>query len=105
MASLIVQLSIVVIISVSNNLMNRFGYETIAGTGEPYAAVILRAMGDSLKAAILALLRDVIAFVPASLILAYLSHSIVTMLWAAMIADVIAAVTAFIFVSRAIKKL
>lgn len=69
------------------------------------ASVILQSMGDSTKATILALLRDVITFVPASLILATLSHNIVTMLWGAVISDVIAAVTAFIFVSRAIKKM
>lgn len=68
------------------------------------ASVILQAMGESVKATVLSLLRDVIAFVPASLILATLSHSIVTMLWAALISDVIAAVTGFIFVSGSIRK-
>lgn len=69
------------------------------------SSVILQSMGDSVKSTVLALLRDVIAFVPASLILAYASRSIVVMLWAAVIADVIAAVTAFILVSHALKKL
>lgn len=215
MASLIVQLSIVVIIAVNNNLMNKYGYETFASTGKPFgavvplavvgivmkvfgivvsivigislggqpilgfnmgagntervkktigyitrivllvgliaflifelapdavislfgshntpeymeyaryciriflggiiltcyvksASVILQAMGESAKSTILALLRDVIAFVPASLILASLTHNIITMLWAAVISDVIAATVAFIFVSGTIRKL
>jgi Na+-driven multidrug efflux pump len=215
MASLIVQLSIVIIIAVNNNLMTKYGYETIASTGEPYgaviplavvgivmkvfgivvsivigislggqpiigfnmgagntarvketirlitgrvllvgliaflifelfpdavislfgshntaeyveyarlciriflggiiltcyiksAAIILQSMGNSVKSTILALLRDVIVFVPASLIIAALSRSIVTMLWSAVISDVVAAVVGFFFVSTEIKKL
>ena len=49
-------------------------------------------MGSSVKSTVLALLRDVIIFVPASIILASLSKSIVTMLWAAVISDIIAAI-------------
>lgn len=214
MASLIVQLSIVVIIAVNNNLLNRYGYQTIASTGKPYgaviplavvgivmkvfgivisivigislggqpiigynmgagnirrvketvkmltalvltvgliaflifelapgavislfgknnspeymeyaklciriflggiimtcyvksAAVILQSMGESVKSTILALLRDVIVFVPASIIIATLSKSIVTMLWAAVISDVVSAIVAFAFVSSEIHK-
>lgn len=40
MASLIVQLSIVVIIAVNNNLLTRYGYQTFASTGQPFGAVI-----------------------------------------------------------------
>ena len=69
------------------------------------AAVILQSMGKSVKSTILALMRDVIIFVPASLILAAVSHNIVTMLWAALISDVVAAVIGFIFVSTEIHKL
>ncbi|MGN0346851.1 MAG: MATE family efflux transporter [Lachnospiraceae bacterium] len=215
LASLIVQLSIVIIIAVNNNLLTRYGYETLASTGEPYGAVIplavvgivmkvfgivvsivigislggqpiigynmgagntervkktislltrsvlivgviaflifelmpdaiiylfgshntveymeyarlciriflggiiltcyvksgaviLQSMCSSVKSTSLALLRDVVAFVPASIILADISHSIVTMLWAALISDVIAAVVGFFFVSSEIKKL
>ena len=214
MASLIVQLSIVVIIAVNNNLLTRYGYETYASTGEAYGAVIplavvgivmkvfgivvsivigislggqpilgfnmgagnidrvretilyitrlvlsvgiiafiifeifpdavislfgshnteeymeyarlciriflggiiltcyiksasiiLQSMGNSTKSTILALLRDVIVFVPASLIIAYLSHSIVTMLWAAVISDVVASIIGFFFVSSELRK-
>ena len=40
MASLIVQLSIVVIIAVNNNLLTKYGYDTYASTGEAFGAVI-----------------------------------------------------------------
>lgn len=40
MASLIVQLSIVVIIAVNNNLLTKYGYGTFASTGEAFGAVI-----------------------------------------------------------------
>lgn len=208
MASLIVQLSIVIIIAVNNNLLTKYGYQTYAGTGEAFgaviplavvgivmkvfgivvsivigislggqpiigynmgagntervkkiiqlitklvlfvgiiaflifefvpdaiiylfgshntaeymeyarlciriflggiiltcyiksAAIILQSMGNSVKSTILALLRDVIVFVPASIILAMLSKSIVTMLWAAVISDIISAIVGFLFV-------
>ena len=52
----------------------------------------------------LILLRDVVIFVPASIIIATLSKSIVTMLWAAVISDVIAAIIGFIFVQSKIEK-
>ena len=52
----------------------------------------------------LILLRDVVIFVPASIIIATLSKSIVTMLWAAVISYVIAAIIGFIFVQSEIKK-
>ena len=69
------------------------------------AAIILQSMGNSVKSTILALLRDVIVFVPASIIIAIISKSIVTMLWAAVISDVIAAIVAYIFVSTEIHRL
>ena len=68
------------------------------------AAIILQSMGNSVKSTILALLRDVVIFVPASLIIAYFSKSIVTMLWAAVISDAVACVFAFLFVSSEIHK-
>ena len=194
MASLIVQLSIVVIIAVNNNLLTRYGYQTYASTGKAFGAVIPLAVvgivmkvfgivvsiviGISLggqpiigynigssnvqrvkepvqsitklvigvgviaflifelapdlvislfgshntteymeyarlciriflgvKSTILALLRDVIIFVPASIVIAAVSKSIVTMLWAAVISDVIAAGTGFLFVSSEIHHL
>ena len=68
------------------------------------AAIILQSMGNSVKSTVLALLRDVIIFVPASIIIATISESIVTMLWVAVISDVIAAIIGFIFVQTEIKK-
>ena len=68
------------------------------------AAIILQSMGSSAKSTLLALLRDVIVFVPASIIIAAISENIVTMLWAAVISDIIAAAVGFIFVSTEIKK-
>ena len=68
------------------------------------ASIILQSMGNSVKSTVLALLRDVVIFVPASIIIATLSKSIVTMLWAAVISDVIAAIIGFIFVQSEIKR-
>ncbi len=53
-------------------------------------SILLQSMGSSFKSTILALARDVIFFVPAIIILASLSHSVVTMLWSAIIADILA---------------
>ena len=69
------------------------------------AAIILQSMGNSVKSTLLALLRDVIVFVPASIIIATISRSIVTLLWAAVVSDVVAAVVGFIFVRTEIRKL
>jgi len=214
MASLIVQLSIVIIIAVNNNLLAKYGYETLASTGEAFGAVIplavvgivmkvfgivvsivigislggqpiigfnmgagnmdrvkdtirlltklvlivgmiafllfelapdgiiylfgrrntaeymeyarlciriflggiiltcyvksvsiiLQAMGNSIKSTVLALLRDVIIFVPVSLLLATLSKSIVTFLWAAVVSDIISAGVGFLFVRTELRK-
>lgn len=68
------------------------------------AAIILQSMGNSMKSTVLALLRDVIIFVPASIIIASITRSIVTMLWAAIISDIIAAIIGFILVQSEIKK-
>ena len=69
------------------------------------AAIMLQSMGNSFKSTLLALLRDVIIFVPASIILASISHSIVTMLWAAVISDVITAFIGLIFMRNTIRGL
>lgn len=68
------------------------------------AAIILQSMDNSMKSTVLALLRDVIIFVPASIIIASITRSIVTMLWAAIISDIIAAIIGFILVQSEIKK-
>ena len=53
----------------------------------------------------MALLRDVIVFVPVSILIAMISKSIVTMLWAAVISDLVAAIVGLIFASTEIHKL
>ncbi len=53
-------------------------------------SIILQSMGASFKSTLLALARDVIFFVPAIIIIAFLSHSVVIMLWSAIIADILA---------------
>lgn len=68
-------------------------------------AIILQAMGSSAKSTCLALLRDVIIFVPMSMVLAACSESVVTMLWAAAASDVIAAIFGILFVRGEMKRL
>ena len=52
-------------------------------------SILLQSMGSSFKSTFLALARDVIFFVPAIVIIATISHSVVTMLISAVIADVL----------------
>ncbi len=52
-------------------------------------SILLQSMGSSFKSTFLALARDVIFFVPAIVIIATISHSVVTMLISAIIADVL----------------
>lgn len=61
------------------------------------AAIILQSIGKSGKSTLLALLRDVIVFVPSSIILAAVSHNIVIMLWSALISDAVSFVVAVVF--------
>lgn len=67
-------------------------------------SILLQSMGSSLKSTILALSRDVIFFVPAIIIIAKLSNSVVTMLWSAVIADILAFITGAILLRSEIKK-
>lgn len=60
-------------------------------------SIILQSIGKSGKSTLLALLRDVIIFVPSSIILAAVSQNIVTMLWSALISDAVSFVVAVIF--------
>ena len=69
------------------------------------AAIMLQSLGKSGKSTLLALLRDVIVFVPASILLATISHSIITMLWASLVSDVTAFTVAVIFVRAEMKNL
>ncbi len=67
-------------------------------------SILLQSMGSSIKSTILALARDVIFFVPAIIIIASLSHSVVTMLYSAIIADVLAFITGIFLLRSEFKK-
>ncbi len=69
------------------------------------AAIMLQSLGKSGKSTLLALLRDVIVFVPSSIIMALISHNIVTMLWASLISDVISFIFAVIFIMAETRKI
>jgi len=68
-------------------------------------SILLQSMGSSLKSTILALARDVIFFVPTIIIIAHFSHSVVTMLWSAVIADVLAFITGVILLRQQFKQM
>ena len=80
------------------------GIALLIGDGAA-ASIILQSMVNSVKSTILALLRDVIVFVPVSIMIAMIMKNIVTMLWAAMISDVVSAIFGFWFVSTEIHKI
>lgn len=56
-------------------------------------SILLQSMGSSVKSTILSLARDVIFFVPAIILIASIYHSVVIMLWSAIIADILAFIT------------
>ena len=66
-------------------------------------SIILQLMGASFKSTLLALSRDVIFFVPSIIIIATLSHSVVSMLWSAVIADVLAFVLGILLLKSELK--
>lgn len=68
-------------------------------------SILLQSMGSSFKSTLLALSRDVIFFVPAIVLLAFISHSVVIMLWSAVIADVLAFITAIVLLKLELKKM
>jgi len=68
-------------------------------------SILLQSMGNSIKSTLLALSRDVIFFIPAIIILASLTHSVVSMLWSAVIADILAAALGFVLLFTELKKL
>ena len=68
-------------------------------------SIILQSMGSSIKSTILAISRDVIFFVPAIVIIANSSHSVVTMLWSSVIADVLSFITAIVLLKSEMKKI
>ena len=68
-------------------------------------SILLQSMGSSFKSTLLALSRDVIFFVPAIIIIANISNSIVTMLWSAIIADILAFITSLILLKSEFKRM
>ncbi len=66
-------------------------------------SILLQAMGSSFKSTLLALARDVLFFVPAIIIIAFLSKSVVTMLWSAIIADILAFILGVLLLRRELK--
>ena len=66
-------------------------------------SILLQSMGSSLKSTLLALARDVLFFVPAIIIIASLSKSVVTMLWSAIIADILAFLLGVILLKSELK--
>ncbi len=67
-------------------------------------SILLQSMGSSFKSTILALSRDVIFFVPAIIIIASVSHSVVAMLWSAIIADTLAFILGIVLLKIELNK-
>ena len=68
-------------------------------------SIILQSMGSSLKSTLLALSRDVFFFVPSIIIIAIISNSVVTMLFSAIISDVLAFIIGIVLLKSEIKKI
>ncbi len=68
-------------------------------------SILLQSMGSSFKSTLLALSRDVLFFVPAILLLAKISESVVTMLWSALIADILSFLLGMILLLSEFKKI
>ena len=66
-------------------------------------SILLQSMGSSFKSTLLALARDVIFFVPSIIIIAMISHNVVTMLWSAIIADILAFITSSYLLKKEFK--
>ena len=69
------------------------------------SSIILQSMGSSFKSTLLALARDVIFFVPAIIVIATITHSVVYMLWSAVIADTLAFITAIILLRSEFRRM
>ena len=67
-------------------------------------SILLQSMGSSFKSTLLALSRDVIFFVPAIILIANISHSVVTMLWSAIIADFLSFILGVFLLKSEFKK-
>lgn len=68
-------------------------------------SILLQSMGSSFKSTLLALARDVIFFVPTIIIIANISNSVVTMLWSAVIADILSFILAIKLLNSEFKKM
>ncbi len=68
-------------------------------------SILLQSMGAGLKSTLLALARDVIFFVPAIIIIATLTNSVVAMLWSAVVADVLAFITGTVLLISELKRI
>ncbi len=68
-------------------------------------SILLQSMGSSYKSTLLALSRDVIFFVPSIILIANLTHSVVSMLWSAIIADILAFITGILLLQSELKKI
>lgn len=68
-------------------------------------SILLQSMGSSFKSTVLALSRDVIFFVPAIIIIASLTDSVVTMLWSAIVADVLSFIVGVVLLRKEFKAL
>ena len=68
-------------------------------------SILLQSMGSSLKSTLLALSRDVIFFIPAIIIIANASRSVVTMLWSAVIADILAVILGILLLFTEFRRL
>ncbi len=68
-------------------------------------SILLQSMGSSFKSTILALARDVIFFAPAIILIATFTNNIVTMLWSAIIADVLSFITGIILLKQEFKNI
>ncbi len=68
-------------------------------------SILLQSMGSSFKSTLLALARDVFFFVPTIIIIANISNSVVTMLWSAVIADILAFIPAVLLLKSEFNKM
>lgn len=68
-------------------------------------SILLQSMGSSFKSTLLALARDVFFFVPTIIIIANISNSVVTMLWSAVIADILAFISAVLLLKSEFNKM
>ena len=69
------------------------------------SSICLQSMGSGIKSTILALSRDILFSVPLFIIISNISKSVVTMMWAALISDVLAFILTIVLLKLEFKKL